>query len=157
MNSYAIFQDFLSNPIIISAKVNKSPTRSLEFPSILMCNEQAFKNPDMVTDYEGYKNNTIDLDEFLLFINLIKNSVGANMETNKQAMEKLFDVKLKPIKENVQEVLTAFHGICFLIQEKQKVRSICQLYVIALHINIVCLSFHLIVTIQLTKHFLDWS
>ena len=112
MNSYAIFRDFLSNPTIISTTVIKSPNRLLEFPSILICSEQAFKTPVMVTDYEGYKNNTISLDDFLLYINFDSN-LAANV----------LDVTHTSIKENVTEVLTAFHGTCFLSQEKLQVIS----------------------------------
>ena len=123
LNSYAIFQGFLTNPTIISTKVVKSPSRLLEFPSLLICNEHAFKNPDVVTDYAGYKNNTMGLDDFLVDMKLGRN-VGATV----------LDAKLHSIKENVKEVPTAYLGTCFLSQEKLQVSSMCLLYVIVLNI-----------------------
>jgi hypothetical protein len=85
----------------------------LEFPSILICNEHAFKKPAVVTDYEGYKNNTLSLDDFLVDMKFGKNLGGA-----------VLDAKLRSIKGHVQEVLTAFHGTCFLSQEKLQVSLI---------------------------------
>ena len=113
-NSIAIFRDFLNNPTIISTSVVKSHNRRLEFPSILICNQSAFKQPVMVTDYAGYKNNTLRLDDFLVDMKFGKN-IGAAV----------LDPKLTSIKGNIKEVLTAFHGTCYLSQEKIQVSSSC--------------------------------
>ena len=112
INSYAIFRDFMSNPTIISTKVVKSPNKLLEFPSFLICNESSFKNPTLLTDYEGYKNNTMSLDDFLV-----------EMKFGRDLGRAVLEGKLKSIKGTVQEVLTAFHGACFLSQEHTPVRS----------------------------------
>jgi hypothetical protein len=109
-NSFAIFQGFLSNPTIISTKVVKSPSRLLEFPSILICNEKPFKTSGMITDYLGYKSNTLSLEEFLV-----------DMKFGKNIGQAVLNVTLKSIKGTLQEVLTAFHGTCFLSQEKLQV------------------------------------
>ena len=77
----------------------------------------------MVTDYEGYKKNTISLDDFLVYMKFGKDFGGA-----------ILDANLKSIKENVQEVPTAFLGTCFLSQEKLQVNLICALNVIVLNI-----------------------
>ena len=107
MNSYAIFRDFMSNPTIISTKAMKSANKLIEFPSILICNESAFKTSALVTDYEGYKNNTIRLDDFLV-----------EMKFGRDLGRAVLEAKLKSIKAKIQEVFTAFHGACFLSQER---------------------------------------
>ena len=109
-NSYAIFKVFVSDPTIISTKVLKSSSRTLELPTILICNDTAFKTPNMKTDYAGYKNNTLSLDDFLVDIVFVKD-LG----------QSIFDSKPKSIKENVKELSTAFYGTCFLIREKLQV------------------------------------
>ena len=121
MNSYAIFENYWSNPTIISTQVIKSPNRLLEFPSILMCNESAFRTPVMVTDYSGYKNNTMRLDDFLM-----------DMKFGRDLGKAVLKAQLKSIKGNIQEVLTAFHGTCFLSQERIQVNSMCILVVVFL-------------------------
>ena len=113
MNSYAVFQGFLSNPTIISTKVIKSPKGTLEFPSILICNETAFKVPVMVTDYYGYKNNTLSLDDFLVDIKMARN-----------VKESILNTKLVSLKGAIKEISTMFHGTCFLYQEKLQVGTI---------------------------------
>ena len=64
----------------------------------------------MITDYHGYKNNTLSLDEFLVDIKFGKN-VG----------QAALNATLKSIKRSMKDILTAFHGTCFLSQEKLQV------------------------------------
>ena len=111
-NSYAIFVEFDRDPTIISTKVEKSPDRSLQYPLILICNESAFKEPVMSTDFDGYRNNTIALDDFLI-----------DIVTLKDAGHAISNVTAKSIKQNIEEVFTAFHGTCFLVREENKVIS----------------------------------
>ena len=110
LNSYAIFIVFINNPTIISTRVSKFPNRMLEFPSILICNDSAFKEPAMHTDYYGYKNNTLSLDDFLVDIVFAKDIGKA-----------ILDATTRSIKGSMQEILTAFHGTCFLNSEKLQV------------------------------------
>ena len=114
LNSYAIFLDFLSNPTIITTHVEKSPDNSLQFPLILICNEVPFKEPNMQTEIEKYRNNTMALSDFLLDMKLVKD-----------AAKNVLGVKPKSIKENLVEIFTAYLGTCFLVQEKLKVGLIC--------------------------------
>ena len=109
-NSYAIFIEFDSDPIIISTKVEKSYDRSLQYPLILICNESAFKEPVMSTDFDGYRNNTMALDDFLIDIIYLENAGHA-----------ISDVEPESIKHKIEEVFTAFHGTCFLVRENNKV------------------------------------
>ena len=110
LNSYAIFRDFLSNPIIVSTKVLKSPDGSLPFPLIVICNESAFKQPIMTTDFDGYSNNTLALNDFLIDILTLKDAGHAV-------------TKAKPIsiKHTIEELFTAHHGTCFRFNVKTKV------------------------------------
>lgn len=110
LNSYAIFIEFIRDPTIISTKVEKSPDRSLQYPLILICNESAFKEPVMSTDIDGYRNDTMALEDFLIDIITVKNAGQA-----------ILDVKPRSIKQNIEELFTAFHGTCFLVREKIKV------------------------------------
>ena len=109
-NSYAIFRDFLNDKTIISTKVIKSPDRTLLFPLILICNESAFKQPIMTTDFAEYGNNTIALNDFLIDIVSLKNAGHA-----------IIQAKPVSIKQSVEEIFTAFHGTCFLVKENIKV------------------------------------
>ena len=111
LNSYAIFRDFMSNPIIVSTKVLKSPDGSLLFPLIMICNESAFKQPIMATDFHGYQNNTLALNDFLIDILSLKDAGHAI-------------IKAKPIsiKHTIEELFTAFHGTCFMFRVETKVR-----------------------------------
>ena len=111
-NSYAIFVEFERDPTIISTKVEKSPDRSLQYPLILICNESAFKEPVMSTDFDGYRNNTMALDDFLIDIIYLENAGHA-----------ISDVEPESIKHKIEEVFTAFHGTCFLVREENKVSS----------------------------------
>ena len=110
LNSYAIFRDFMSNPIIVSTKVLKSPDGSLLFPLIMICNESAFKQPIMATDFHGYQTNTLALNDFLIDILSLKDAGHAI-------------IKAKPIsiKHTIEELFTAFHGTCFMFKVETKV------------------------------------
>ena len=110
LNSYAIFKDFLSNPTIVSTKVLKSPDGSLPFPLILICNESSFKQGITATDFDGYRNNTVAVNDFLINIVSLKDSGYAI-------------TKAKPIsvKHTVEEIFTAFHGTCLLFNVETKV------------------------------------
>ena len=113
LNSYAIFRDFLSDPIIISTKVSKSEDGRLAFPLILICNESSFKQPIMATDFDGYRRNTMALNDFLIDILLLYD-----------AGESIIKAKPISIKHSIEEIFTAFHGTCFLVKEKIKVNLI---------------------------------
>ena len=110
LNSYAIFRDFLSNPTIISTKVLKSTDGTLAFPWILICNESSFKQPIMATDFDGYRRNTMALNDFLIDILLLYD-----------AGESIIKAKPTSIKHSIEEIFTAFHGTCFLVKENIKV------------------------------------
>ena len=110
LNSYAIFKEYWSNPTIISTKVEKSSDRLLDIPSILICNESAFKQPIVTSDLPGYKNNTLRLEEFLI-------DVVVSFDTQKGVL----NITHQPIRDNIKTIFTAFHGTCFLIDEKLQV------------------------------------
>ena len=100
----------MSNPTIVSTKVLKSPDGKLPFPLIMICNESAFKQPIMATDFDGYRNNTLALNEFLIDILSLKDAGHAI-------------IKAKPIsiKHTVEALFTAFHGTCYLFNVETKV------------------------------------
>ena len=110
LNSYAIFRDFLSDPIIISSKILKSKDGTTEFPMILICNESAFKQPIMATDFDGYRRNTMALDDFLIDILLLKDAGNS-----------IIKAKPRSLKHSIEEIFTAFHGMCFVVKENIKV------------------------------------
>ena len=109
-NSYMIFLDFANNTTIISTTVIPSPGDVLESPTLLLCNTSAFKQPDLYTSLDGYKNNTMGLNDFLIDVLFVKGTL-----TN------FFNVKPVSIKESVKEIETMFHGTCFLIDKKLQV------------------------------------
>ena len=110
INTYAIFIEFHNQTTIISTNVMRSQDRLLELPTLLICNESAFKEPILHTTYSGYKNNTLSLDDVLvdmLFVKDIRKSI----------------LNAKPIsmKASVKEVVTTFRGTCFITDEKLQV------------------------------------
>ena len=110
LNSYAIFKEYWSNPTIVSTKVEKSSDRLLDIPSILICNESAFKQSNVTPDFLGYKNNTISLEEFLVDV-----KISFDTQTG------VLNITHQSISKNIKTIFTAFHGTCFLIDEKLQV------------------------------------
>ena len=113
VNSYALFIDFLNNPTLISTKVVKSSKLDkalTKSPSILICNDIAYKEQILYTDYDRFRNNTLSLNDFVADVFFVKD-IGSS----------ILNAKPRSIKHNVKELFTAFHGTCFLIQEHIKV------------------------------------
>ena len=77
---------------------------------MLICNESAFKLPIAPTDFDGYRNNTLALNDFLIDIISVKDAGHAILEA-----------KPTSIKESIEELFTAFHGTCFVVRQKLKV------------------------------------
>ena len=113
LNSYAIFKEYWSNPTIVSTKIEMSLDRKIDMPSILICNETGFKDSIVTTDYQKYKNNTINLNDFLI-------DVVVSYDTQKEVL----NITLEPIRDNIKTIFTAFHGTCFLIEENIKVLNL---------------------------------
>ena len=115
LNSYAIFTEFLHNHTIISTRVTTPSNGLLDIPYILVCNDSAFKEPVMNTEYHGFVQNTLDLDEVFVDLKIFQN-----------AGHGILDVKSESMKNSLKKIFTAFHGTCFLINKKLQVWNLFQ-------------------------------
>jgi len=111
-NSYAIFTDFLANPTILSTKVSQSPGGQLDLPTILLCDDSTFNDENQETSYFENNNGTLMLEDVLPAAFVL---TGAGQDLSK--------VDNYSIKENFREIITAFHGSCFMGPEKINVSN----------------------------------
>ena len=111
VNTYAIFLNFSSNPTVLSTMVYKPESGIFNAPSIVICNETAFKDPTILsTDYPGFKNNTLRMDDFLVDVLVIRD-----------AGKSILNAKPISIMDGVKEIYTAFHGTCYQSHENLQV------------------------------------
>ena len=113
LNSFAIFTDFLANPTILSTKVNQSPGGILDLPTILLCDDSTFNNEkNQETNTYGNNNDSMKLEDFLPAA-FVLNGVGQDIS----------NIPYYSIREDFREIVTAFHGSCFIGPEKLNVND----------------------------------
>ena len=110
MNTYAIFIEFWHNPTILSTKVYKPDNRMFPAPAILICNDTAFKEPVLYTDYYGFRNNTLRMEDVIIDV-LVVREIGKS----------ILNAKPSSIIHGVKEISTAFHGTCYQSHENLQV------------------------------------
>ena len=110
VNTFAIFLNFSSNPTILSTMVYEPQGGIFNVPSILICNEEEFKEPGLYTDYAQFRNNTLRLEDALVDVLVVRD------------ISKGF-VNAKPtsIIGGVKAIPTAFHGTCYQSHENLQV------------------------------------
>ena len=109
-SSWATFQNFSSNIKIRSTKVVPSPGDVLESPTLVVCNSSAYKENKVPTTLAGYKNNTMNLRDFL---------VNAYTVTNTKAG--VLSYKPSLITDTIKEITTMFYGTCIMIEKRFQV------------------------------------
>lgn len=124
LNSAAIFRDYDKKKKVVSTKVVPSPNGGLESPMFVICNTTAFKERTMDTSLDGYKNNTMRLDDVLLDAFFV------------EAVREVSVFQHVQIKNDVKEVATMMHGNCLVLDQKRQVinilrqHSCCKNYVV---------------------------
>lgn len=109
-NSFAIFTDFLANPTILSTKVTQSPGGLLDLPTILLCDDSTVNDENQEASSIGNSNGTLILEDVLPAAFVLKGvAEGFSMSDSYS------------IRENFREIVTAFHGSCFVGPEKLNV------------------------------------
>ena len=117
-NSVAIFRAFCSNTTIISTQVIPSPDGVLESPTFLICNDSPYKKPILYFDADGFKNNTMALEDTLVDVLFVKAEEGG-----------FLSYKPVSIKESVKEIATMFYGTCFMIDKQLQVNQTLSVFV----------------------------
>ena len=107
VNSWAIFQSYIGNIKVRSTKVVPSPGNVLDSPTILVCNSTAYKNQILPTTTANYKENTMNMSDFLAEAMLVKDAERKGV----------LSLRPKSIKEKVREVETMFQGTCIILEE----------------------------------------
>ena len=110
MNTYAIFLEFWHNPTILSTKVYKPDNRMFPAPAILICNDTAFKEPVLYTDYYGFRNNTLRMEDVIIDVLVVR-----------EIAKSILNAKPSSIIDGVKEISTAFHGTCYQSHENLQV------------------------------------
>lgn len=108
-SNHKLFNKFSENNTVLSTKSIHPPDNLLELPAVLICSENAFKTPVLYTDPGSYKQNTMDLDDFLIDALFFEQLSLVN--PNKRP---------KSMRDHFKEVETFFHGTCYLINNKTK-------------------------------------
>ena len=112
--TFAVFQTFAKGTMIKSTSVLPAPGGYLRSPTVLVCNSSAYKEPVIYTSRDGFKNNTMSMDDFLIDALVVKNASAG-----------VLSFKPSSIKESVKEIATMFHGTCIIVKNEIKVyRSI---------------------------------
>lgn len=109
-NSFAIFTDFLANPTILSTKVTQSPGGLLDLPTILLCDDSTVNDENQEASSIGNSNGTLILEDVLPAAFVLKGVAEGFSMSNSYS-----------IRENFREIVTAFHGSCFVGPEKLNV------------------------------------
>ena len=107
VNSWAIFQSYICNIKVRSTKVVPSPGNVLDSPTILVCNSTAYKNQILPTTTANYKENTMNMSDFLVEAMVVKDA----------GRKGVLSLRPKSIKEKVREVATMFQGTCIMLEE----------------------------------------
>ena len=108
-SNHKLFNKFSENNTVLSTKSIRPADNLIELPTVLICNENAFKTPILYTDPGSYKQNTMGLDDFLIDALFIKNLSLGYLNEQPESM-----------RDHFKEVETFFHGTCYLINNKTK-------------------------------------
>ena len=108
-SNHKLFNKFSENNTVLSTKSIQPSDDLIELPAVLICNENAFKTPVLYTDPGSYKQNTMDLDDFLIDALFIEQLNLANLNKRPRSM-----------RDHFKEVVTFVHGTCYLINNKTK-------------------------------------
>ena len=125
MNTYAIFLEFWHNPTILSTKVYKPHNGMFPAPAILICNDTAFKEPVLYTDYYGFRNNTLRMEDVIIDV-LVVREIGKS----------ILNAQPSSIIDGVKQISTAFHGTCYQSHENLQVNLNMIKDIVYVHTNI---------------------
>ena len=111
LTSSMVFYNFINCTTVISTTVVPSPSGSLEMPILLICNSSAFKEQILDTSLDGFKKNTMSLEEALIDAFLVIRNPGKSILEN----------TIVSLTKDAREILTLTHGRCMIFDLKRKV------------------------------------
>ena len=119
-NSYVIFKQFASHNTILAAKYIEEET--LRFPTLIICNASAYKNPEFPDFRLGsYLNNTIALSDFLIAITQPDKNKEAGCMENEAI---LYNNTYSSNNITVEAIRSYYRGNCFKVEYIKKVMLI---------------------------------
>ena len=116
-NSYVIFKQFASHNTILAANYIVEDT--LKFPTLIICNASAYKNPEFPDFRLGsYLNNTIALSDFLIAITQPDKNKEAGCMENEVI---LYNNTYSSNNITVEAIRSYYRGNCFKVEYIKKV------------------------------------
>ena len=116
-NSYVIFKQFASHNTILAT--NYIEEEKLRFPTLIICNASAYKNPKF-RDFslESYLNNTISLSDFLIAITQPDKNGESGVIENEVI---LYNSTYCSDNITIEAIRSEYRGNCFKVEYKKKV------------------------------------
>ena len=113
LNSYAMMVQYSSKKTVLSGEIQSY--KSIIPPSIIVCNQTAFKDNNVYTHLDEYLANSLALDDFLIDISMQKNTNEAEKGQGNPSSLRMSMIN------NITSIYTAYNGHCFLIRSGIKV------------------------------------
>ena len=111
LTSFWVFVNFINCTTLVSTTVVPSPDESLELPILFICNSSAYKEQILDTSLNGFKNNTMRLEDVLIDAFEVFRDPGGG----------ILDNNIASVNHKAKEILTLTHGTCIIFDLKVKV------------------------------------
>ena len=120
VNNYVIFNQFASGKTIVCSNIKYE--EKLSFPTFVICNASAFKNPKVLTvDLEEYLKDTFKLSDTLISITVAGGYGSSDKPINDEI---LYNATQISPHIQIESVHTLYRGHCYRVEYQKKVMYI---------------------------------